>query len=178
MELSERKLSSELIYKGKILNLRQDRVCLPDGREAWREVVEHPGAVAIVALDNENNVYLVRQYRYPVEQVLLEIPAGKLEPGEEPLACARRELGEEVGLSASECRLLLTFYTSPGFSNERMFLYLATGLNKFYGAADADEFLEIEKLPLTEAINQAFTGTIQDAKSVAGLLAAAQFLQA
>ncbi len=177
MELKERQLNSKLIYKGKILNLRRDRVCLPDGREAFREIVEHPGAVAVVALDEEKSVYLVRQYRYPVEKVLLEVPAGKLDPGEEPLDCARRELAEEVGLSASRWQLLTTFYTTPGFSNEQMFLYLATGLEMISAEADADEFLEVVKMPLAEAVSQALNGTIQDAKSIAGLLAAAQFLQ-
>jgi ADP-ribose pyrophosphatase len=178
MELAEKQLASDQIYTGKILNLRKDRVRLPDGREAVREVVEHPGAVAVVALDAEKNVYLVRQYRYPVGRILLEIPAGKLDPGEEPLACARRELAEETGLRALEWRLLATFYTTPGFSTELMHLFLATGLETFYAEADADEFLELEKLPLKEAINQTLDGTIRDAKSIAGILAAAQFLQA
>lgn len=178
MKLIEVQLTSEKIYQGRILNVRKDRVRLPNGGEAFREVVEHPGAVAIVALDNEKNVYLVRQYRYPVKRVLLEIPAGKLDCGEEPLACARRELAEEVGLEASEWQLLATFYTTPGFSNERMYLFMATGLKTCHEEADADEFLELERMPLKNAITQTLNGTIQDAKSIAGLLIATQFLQA
>lgn len=178
MKLNETQLVSEKIYQGKILNVRKDRVRLPDGSDAFREVVEHPGAVAVVALDTEKNVFLVRQYRYPVERVLLEIPAGKLDPGEEPHDCARRELAEEVGLEAGEWCMLATFYTTPGFSNERMYLFMATRLKTCHETADADEFLEIEKLPLKNAVEQIFNGNIQDAKSIAGLLIAVQTLQA
>ncbi|WP_406676317.1 NUDIX domain-containing protein [Neomoorella carbonis] len=178
MNLTEVLLSSERIYEGRILNLRRDRVRLPDGNEASREVVEHPGAVAIIALDKEKNVYLVRQYRYPIGRVTLEIPAGKLDAGEEPVNCARRELAEEVGLKAAEWQLLLTFYSTPGFSNEIMYLFLATGLEPHREEADADEFLEVVRLPLAAAVAEIFKGTIQDAKSIAGLLAAARTLQA
>jgi ADP-ribose pyrophosphatase len=178
MDLTEVLLSSERIYEGRILNLRRDRVRLPDGNEASREVVEHPGAVAIIALDKEKNVYLVRQYRYPIGRITLEIPAGKLDAGEEPVNCARRELAEEVGLQAAEWQLLLTFYSTPGFSNEIMYLFMATGLEPHREEADADEFLEVVRLPLAAAVAEIFKGTIQDAKSIAGLLAAARTLQA
>ncbi|APC08714.1 NUDIX domain-containing protein [Neomoorella thermoacetica] len=178
MDLTETRIASERIYEGRILNLRRDRVRLPDGHEASREVVEHPGAVAIIALDNDKNIYLVRQYRYPIERVTLEIPAGKLDSGEEPLTCAQRELAEEVGLAAAEWKPLLTFYSTPGFSNEIMHLFLATGLRSHREKADDDEFLEIVRVPLAEAAAMALGGAIQDAKSIAGIMAATRILQA
>lgn len=178
MDLTETRIASERIYEGRILNLRRDRVRLPDGHEASREVVEHPGAVAIIALDAAKNIYLVRQYRYPIERVTLEIPAGKLDSGEEPLTCAQRELAEEVGLAAAEWKPLLTFYSTPGFSNEIMHLFLATGLRAHREKADDDEFLEIVRVPLAEAAAMALRGAIQDAKSIAGIMAAARILQA
>ncbi len=177
MHLFEKKLDTETIYQGRILNLRKDRVRLPDGKESFREVVEHPGAVAVVALDAEKNVYLVRQYRYPVAKALLEIPAGKLDPGEEPYSCARRELAEEVNLKADKWRLLATFYTTPGFSDEIMYLFMATDLKPHYQEPDTEEFLQVEKLSLKNAIKQALDGTIQDAKSISGLLIVARLLQ-
>ncbi|MDN5326887.1 MAG: ADP-ribose pyrophosphatase [Moorella sp. (in: firmicutes)] len=178
MDLTETRIASERIYEGRILNLRRDRVRLPDGHEASREVVEHPGAVAIIALDEAKNIYLVRQYRYPIERVTLEIPAGKLDSGEEPLTCAQRELAEEVGLAAAEWKPLLTFYSTPGFSNEIMHLFLATGLRAHREKADDDEFLEIVRVPLAEAAAMALRGAIQDAKSIAGIMAAVRILQA
>ncbi|WP_338835305.1 NUDIX hydrolase [Neomoorella thermoacetica] len=178
MDLTETRIASERIYEGRILNLRRDRVRLPDGHEASREVVEHPGAVAIIALDYDKNIYLVRQYRYPIERVTLEIPAGKLDSGEEPLTCAQRELAEEVGLAAAEWKPLLTFYSTPGFSNEIMHLFLATGLRSHREKADDDEFLEIVRVPLAEAAAMALRGAIQDAKSIAGIMAATCILQA
>ncbi|GFN23338.1 NUDIX domain-containing protein [Thermanaeromonas sp. C210] len=167
----ERCLKSERIYTGKILNLRRDWVALPDGREASREVVEHAGAVAVVALDEKGRVYLVRQYRYPIGRVTLEIPAGKLDPGESPEACARRELREEVGLVAQSWEHLLTFYSTPGFSDEIMYLFLARDLSREKAQPDEDEFLEIISLPLQEAVNKIWTGEIKDAKTIIGLLA-------
>ncbi|MGB9859138.1 MAG: NUDIX domain-containing protein [Moorellaceae bacterium] len=163
-------VKSERIYTGKILNLRRDIVLLPDGREASREVVEHTGAVAIVALEPDGRIYLVRQYRYPIGRVTLEIPAGKLDAGEDPATCARRELMEEIGLAAGELRLLLTFYSTPGFSDEIMYLFLATGLRPQKSQPDEDEFLEVVCLPLEEAVEKIRTGEIVDAKSIAGLL--------
>lgn len=177
MDLTELKLKSERLYEGRIINLRRDLVRLPNGREASREVVEHPGAVAIIALDDEKNVFLVRQYRYPINRETLEIPAGKLDVGEKPLECAQRELAEEVGLKGKEWRHLLTFFTTPGFSNEIMYLFLATGLENYKKDADFDEFIEVVRMPLDEAVSQIFKGTVQDAKSMVGLLAAARILK-
>jgi len=167
----ERCFKSERIYTGRILNLRRDLVALPDGREASREVVEHTGAVAVVTLDEKGRVYLVRQYRYPVGRVTLEIPAGKLDPGETPEACARRELREEVGVVARSWEHLLTFYSTPGFSDEIMYLFLARDLSVEKAQPDEDEFLEIVSLPWQEALDKVWTGEIKDAKTIIGLLA-------
>lgn len=170
-KLREKCLKSERIYAGKILNLRRDIVQLPNGREASREVVEHSGAVAIVALEPDGRVYLVKQYRYPIGKITIEIPAGKLNGGEDPLACARRELMEEIGVAPGRLHPLFTFYTTPGFSNEIMYLFLATDLSPQKSEADEDEFLEVLCLPLDEALEKIRTGEIMDAKTIVGLLA-------
>lgn len=170
MLLEEKCLKSERIYNGKILNLRRDIVELPNGQQASREVVEHSGAIGVVALERDSRVYLVRQYRYPIGKVTLEIPAGKLEEGEEPLNCARRELREEAGIEAERWEPLLTFYTTPGFSNEIMHLFLATELSRREAAPDQDEFLQIVSLPLEEALDKVSKGEILDAKTILGLL--------
>jgi len=173
LDLKEKMLTSEYVFCGKILQVRLDSVQLPDGRTASREVVEYSGAVAIVALDSERRVALVRQYRYAVGEELLEIPAGKLEENEEPLACAKRELAEETGFSATNWRLLCSFYTSPGAANEIMHLFLATGLVPIKANKDSDEFLEIELVPLEQALEMIAGGQIKDGKSLAGLLSLA-----
>lgn len=177
MKLTEEKIASEKIYQGHILNVRKDRVKLPNGKESSREVVEHPGAISVVAVDNDENIYLVKQFRYPVGEITLEIPAGKLDYGEDPLTCARRELSEEVGMLASEWKMLLKFFTTPGFSNEIMYLFLATGLSSHYEEADEDEFLEIVKMPLKVAVEEVEKGNIKDAKSIIGILYTAQKLK-
>jgi len=164
---------SEKVYRGNIINLRIDHVELPDGRAASREVVEHPGAVAVVALTSERRVILVKQYRTPVGRVLLEVPAGKLTPGERPENCARRELEEETGMRAGKLNLLCTFYTTPGFSDEIMYVFYAGELKKSRKNPDADEFLETTTLSLEEAVNKIFSGEIIDAKTITGLLSVA-----
>ncbi|MGB9846136.1 MAG: NUDIX hydrolase [Desulfotomaculales bacterium] len=145
---------------------------LPDGREATREVVEHAGAVAVVALDKEGNVYLVRQYRYPVQSELLEIPAGILKPGEAPLAGAQRELAEETGITAASWCFLFSLYSSPGFSDELLSIFLARDLQFAAQQPDEDEFIKVAKVPLREVPGMIAKGAIRDAKSIAGLLAA------
>jgi len=168
----ERTLHSQRIYEGKIVNLRVDTVELPSGKKTKREIVEHGGCTAIVALDSEKNVLLVRQYRKAVERMLLEIPAGGIEPGEEPLEGARRELEEETGFSAERWEHLSLFYTSPGFCTEFMHLYLATGLQPAERAADDDEHIEVVRVPLKKSLELIDSGEICDAKSIAGLLLA------
>lgn len=162
-------LERETIFEGKVVRLYLDRVRLPNGKEAEREVVLHRGAVGMVALDRDEHVFLVRQYRHAPAEDLVEIPAGKLDGGEEPLACAQRELMEEIGYSAGEWLELATFYTSPGFSDEVLHLYLARSLQPVQAEPDEDEFLEILRVPLHEALSMVSTGEIRDSKTVAGL---------
>ncbi len=158
-----------------MVNLRIDEVRLgPAGRTARREVVEHRGAVAVVPLTPGGRVVLVRQYRYAAGEELLEIPAGTLEPGEDPEACALRELAEETGYRATALELLASLFTSPGFCSECIHVYLARLGGEESGAPrpDADEQLEALTLPLTEAVGLALSGRLRDAKTVAGLLLA------
>ncbi len=170
-------LERQEVFAGKVLHLYLDRVRLPNGREADWEVVEHRGAVGIVALEEDGEVHLVRQYRHAPGRDLLEIPAGKLDEGEEPAACARRELAEEVGLGGGAWDRLASFYTTPGFSDEVLHLYLARELRPVQAAPDEDEFLEVVRLPLGEALAMVSAGGIEDAKTIAGLSLAALFLR-
>ncbi len=174
----ERTLHTERIYQGRLVGLRVDTVELPSGRKTKREIVEHGGVAAIVVIDSENNVLLVRQYRKPVERVLLEIPAGGMESGEDALVCARRELEEETGFSAERWEELGFFYTSPGFCTEQMHLYLATELRPAENAADDDENIELVRVPLTAVPELIASGEVCDAKSIAGLLIALRRVQA
>ncbi len=167
----EKTISSQEVYHGKLLNFRIDKVLLPDNKESSREIVEHPGAVAIVPLKNED-IYLVKQFRKPVEESLLEIPAGTLEPGEDPLQCARRELAEETGYKAGKIEKITTFYTSPGICTETMHLYLALDLIETEGQTDSDEFIELEKYNYKQVNSLIIEGRIKDAKTIIGILLA------
>ena len=168
----EQTIRSERVYEGKIIGVRVDTVKLPSGRETKREIVEHSGATAIVAVDSEGDVLLVRQYRKPVERTLLEIPAGGIEAGEDPLECARRELAEETGFAAGQWEKLGVFYTTPGFCTEEMHVFLATELKAVEGTADFDETIELVRSPLSSVPDLIASGEICDAKSIAGLLLA------
>ena len=170
MELTEKTIDSREVFKGRIIRVRFDTVRLPNGKEGTREVVEHPGGVAILAIDSEGRVLLVRQYRYPFERVLTEIPAGKREPGEPPFITAQRELQEEVGVTADTWTELGTLIPSPGCYGETLYLYMAQDLH--FGAThpDEDEFLEPLRIPLDEAVRQCMDGTLTDAKTVAAIL--------
>ncbi len=166
-------LSSEELFKGKLLTLNRDRVRLADGRETIREVVEHPGAVAVVPLLPNGRVVLVRQYRHAAGQALLEIPAGTLDqPGESLEAAATRELAEETGYQAAELRELVTFYTAPGFCTERITLFLATGLTRGDQSLMDDEAISVEEIALADVPDLIARGTFADAKTLVGLLAA------
>lgn len=170
--LEERKLSSEQVYSGKILSLRVDKVILPDGREGQREVVDYSGAVAIVPVTAEREVILVRQFRYAVGETLLEIPAGKIESGEEPVECARRELLEETGYRADKMEKLCTIFTTPGFTTEKIHIFLATELTCESQSLDEDEFIDVLTVPLDRAVEMILSGEICDAKSAVGIFAA------
>ncbi len=175
-ELTERQLSSKTVYDGRILSLQLDRAALPDGREVAREVVRHCGGVAIAAVDERRRVWLVEQYRYPYGEVIVEVPAGKLEPGEDPDAAAARELREETGLSAAALRRVAVNYPSPGYTDERLYLYIATGLTEVGQQPDDDEFLRVSSMPLAEAAKMVLRGEIPDGKTQALLLMAQQLI--
>lgn len=170
MELTEKTLSSEKIFDGHILHIRRDAVELPDGSRGFREVVDHPGGVCVLALDDRNRALLVSQYRYPYEKVLREIPAGKLEYGEDPAAAAIRELKEETGAVAGEFRSLGELYPSPGYCGEIIRMYLARDLAFGEAHLDEDEFLNLERVPFDELVEQVLSGEIKDAKTIAAVL--------
>ena len=172
----EKRLETETIYSGRIVTLRRDRVELPNGRTALREVVEHAGGVAVLPVDVEGRAWLVRQFRYPVGRELPEVPAGKLDPGEAPEAGARRELREETGLTAGRLIPLGHEYPSPGFSDEKLWLYLALDLRQGEASPDEDEFLAVEKLPLKELASRAMRGELEDGKTLALVLLAREYL--
>ena len=170
MTNAELTIKSERIYAGRIVGLRVDTVRLADGQETTREVVEHGESVAVVPLDGKGNVILVRQYRKAVEMTLLEVPAGSVEEGEDPVVCARRELLEETGYTANDMESIASFYTTPGFCTERMHAYLATGLTSGKAQPEADEQIEVVPVSLKE-IGELIRGrVIQDGKTLASLL--------
>lgn len=175
--MEERTLESRRVYEGRIVGLRVDRVVLPGGRETTREVVEHPDCVAIVAIDAEDNVILVRQFRHAVERELLEIPAGGIEPGEEPLQSALRELEEETGYIAGRMERLGGFYSSPGYATEFLHLFLATELQKASSRVRDDEIIEVVPIPLKQVRSLITSGELRDGKSIAGFFALFQRLE-
>lgn len=169
--LHERILSEESAWRGRILDVHSAQVELPNGRVVGRDLVRHPGASAVVALTESGKIVLVRQYRTALDRVTVEIPAGKLDPGEDPLECAKRELREETGFSAKRINYLTTIATTPGFCDEVIHIYMATGLT-FDGAnPDDDEFVNVDLVPLSELIDAVLDGKIEDAKTVVGALA-------
>ena len=172
MELTEKTVSSQSIYDGKILRLRRDEVLLPNGHRSLREVVDHPGGVCVLAIDSQGRALLVRQFRYPYGQVLTELPAGKLEYGEDPDAAARRELREETGAAAGDFRSLGELYPSPGYCGEIIRMYLAKDLSFADARPDEDEFLDVERVPFSQLGEQVLSGEIRDAKTIAAVLKA------
>jgi ADP-ribose pyrophosphatase len=169
--LKETRLSSKPVFSGRMINVRVDTVLLPDGKQASREVVDHPGAVVVLPLTENQEVIMVRQFRYPVGEILWELPAGKRDGDEEPLNCARRELEEETGYQAREWRELFAFYTTPGFTNELLHLILARGLKVGDAHPDSEEFIEVIAIPLSDARRMIRRGEIRDAKTIIGILA-------
>jgi ADP-ribose pyrophosphatase len=168
--LEERFVSGEEVYSGRLLRVRRDVVRLPDGSQGVREYIRHPGAVMVLPLFEDGRVLLERQYRYPLRREFIELPAGKLEPGEPHLETARRELLEETGYVASEWRRLCVLHTAIAYTDEGIEMFLARGLDKREASLDAGEFLETFTLPLAEALAMVRDGRITDAKTVAGLL--------
>ena len=175
-KLTEKKIDSKLIFNGKIIKVYFDRIFLPNKKKATREKVWHPGAVAIVPVNEKNEVILIRQYRYPVEEVLVEIPAGKLDINEKPESCARRELFEEVGATDGKLTRLCSFFTTPGFSNELLHLFIATDFTICKNNPDEDEFLQIVEAPLNQCLAWVYDGKIKDAKSIIGILMAKNYI--
>lgn len=176
MIIEEQTVSSDRIYTGKVISLKVDTVEVPKKGYQKREIIEHPGAVGIVAITDDNKVLLVRQFRKAIEKALWEIPAGKLEQGESPKDCAIRELKEETGYSANNMKLIHKFYTSSGFSNQKIYVYLATDLEKGECCLDEDEFLELHEVNLNDAYEMINKNDIEDAKTSIGLLLAKELL--
>ncbi len=174
--MQERKLSSEMKFDGKLIKVTYD-IADVNGKEAWREVVHHPGASAVVAIDEENRIIMEKQFRYALNDYLLEIPAGKLDAGEDPLVCAKRELEEETGIIASEWISLGTIATSPGFCNEVIHLYVAKGLSKGEIHWDEDEYVEVERYTMDELLQCIKEETIKDSKTLSALLLAMPYIK-
>lgn len=167
-KFEEKTTKTESIFQGKVISLRVDDVLLPDGNEAKRELIKHPGAVCVIAITDEKKIILVEQYRKALERPLVEVPAGKLEAGEEPSYCAERELEEETGYRPGSITHIQSFYTSPGFADELVHVFLAEGLKKVEGGlvADEDEFVELMEVTLSEAEQLAKDERIFDAKTL------------
>lgn len=174
------RIESRRAYSGRIISLDVDRVRFPDGSEGELEMVRHPGAAAVVPFLSDPTgddplILLIKQYRYAAEQYMYEIPAGRLDPGEAPEHCARRELQEETGCEAAKVEPLTTIYTTPGFTDERIHLFMASGLTVGDANREHDEFIEIERMTVSHALRMIKEGQIRDGKTVVGLLYAAGF---
>jgi ADP-ribose pyrophosphatase len=174
------RMKSTRVYSGRVISLDVDQVRFPDGTTGELEIIRHPGASAIVPFlsdptGDDPQLLLLRQYRYAAGGVLYEIPAGRLEPGELPETCARRELAEETGCTADSIVPLISMFTTPGFTDERIHLFLASGLTRGEPKREADEFMEVQTVALSEALRMVERGEIQDAKTALGILFAAGF---
>ncbi len=167
-----RRLASERVYDGRLLKIDRDRVLLPNGRETTLEMVRHPGASAIVPFISPDEILLVRQFRYATDGFILEIPAGTLNPGEDPETCARREVEEESGFRAGRIDRLASIYTTPGFTDEVIHLWAAYDLTQVGQNLDHDEVMSVERLPLSKAVEMIGTGDIVDSKTICALLLA------
>ena len=176
MKLTEKTLDSKTIFEGKIIRFKKDTVQLENGVQASREVVMHPGGVCVIAMTEQQEVLMVRQFRYPYNKVLLEIPAGKLNYGEDPRTCGIRELEEETGAKAESFSYLGCMFPTPAYLDEVIHMYLAAGLSFGKQHLDEDEFLTVEKIPLTELVEQVMNDEIPDAKTQIALLKTARML--
>lgn len=170
-------LKSQTVYQGRAFKVRRDEVRLPGDRLAHLDIVDHPGAVTLIPVDDRGRILFVRQFRYAVQEELLELPAGTLEPGETPEACALREVREETGMSAEQLIKLGEFFLAPGYSSEHMHIYLLSGLKPEPLEGDADEFISVEPLGIDQAYDFARRGVIRDAKSISALFLAQPYLE-
>jgi len=177
MDYTEKTLRRVNTYQGIIVDVSVDTIELPNGEHSMREVVHHPGGVCVVAVDENEMVTMVRQFRYAYGDHLMELPAGKLERGEDPLPAAIRELSEETGIEAENWTDLGPIFTSPGFSRETLYIYLATGLTQGEAHPDPNEFLDVEQIPLSRLVEMVDRGEIRDAKTVIGILKAERVLR-
>ena len=175
-KLKETPKSSEKIFSGRLIDLYFDQIELPNGKSSTREWIKHPGAVCIIPILPNGNLCLIRQYRYGPRAEFIEIPAGKLDVGEDPLVCAKRELEEEIGYIAGKLTLLTNIHPAIGFSNEKMWVYLAEDLILSKQSLDQDEFLELYPIPVKKAIDLIYEGKITDVKTVIGILWLDKFL--
>jgi ADP-ribose pyrophosphatase len=170
VDLTEKKISTEIIYQGRLLDVRKDKVLLPNGKSSIREWINHPGAVCLIPILPDGRIALVKQYRYPVLDHMIELPAGKIDKKETPLECAKRELEEEIGYQAKKITFISNIHPAVGFANEKMWIYLAEDLEKTTSKLDEDEFLEFFPVQPEEAISMIWEGKITDVKTMIGLL--------
>ena len=177
MDMAEKTLESKRAFQGCLLKLDVDQIQLPGGGTAVREVVRHPGGVCVLPLHADGTVSVVRQFRYPYGEVVTELPAGKLEPGEDPFVAIQRELSEETGFTAGEWHKMGLFYPTPGYTDERLHLYFARDLTPGATHPDADEFLEGDRVRLDALLEQVMDGTLKDGKSIALILKVKRFLE-
>ncbi|MGI6777997.1 MAG: NUDIX domain-containing protein [Acetivibrionales bacterium] len=177
MKYEEKTISKKKIFQGKILDLELHTVALPNGKESTREIVLHPGAAVVIPISENGELYMVRQYRKPLEKVMLELPAGKLDPGEAPIECAKRELKEETGLEARVIEHIVSVYSTPGFSNEVLHMFIAKGLEQGDACADEDEFISTEKISIGKLIEKVLDKEITDAKTIIGILLADKIIK-
>ena len=175
--MEENTMSSKVVFKGKLLDVRKDQVTLPNGKYATREWIKHPGAVCCVPILPDKKIGLIRQYRYALKKHMIEIPAGKLNWGEDPENCAKRELEEEIGFKANKISFLTNIHPAIGFADEVMWLYLAENLIKTNTKLDDDEFLELIPTKLEDALNMVWNGKITDVKTIIGLVWADKVLK-
>ena len=168
--LEEKRIRTEKVYSGSFLDVRKDTVKLPNGESSTREWIKHPGAVCIIPVLKENSILFIRQYRYSIRKHMIEIPAGKIDAGEDPLTCGLRELEEETGYVAEKLTLLTTIYPAIGFTDEKMWIYIAENLTKTKPKLDKDEFLEPYPLPFDKALKMVWESKINDAKTMVALL--------
>lgn len=166
--LTEHELSSERVYDGSFLKVQRDLVTLPNGAVATREYFKHPGAVVILPLFDDGTVLLERQFRYPMNRVFIEFPAGKIDPGEDYLACAKRELLEETGYSADSWQFVCTLHNAISYSDEHLEIYLARGLHPGQASLDEGEFLDVYRAPVSELLEQVRSGMVTDVKTIIG----------